>query len=153
MIEQLQNIKLQDKNQQQSLQHAIELGVPSMKNEEWKYTYYNKILQQGFTPTANLESQKDLPSLAEFIEANSVSSNRIVFVNGFFHNELSSLQNHPKINFWNSNNIKESNSKDFLIELNNALTTDGIFLEIGDNVIVEDIIEIFYIFVYKLNHV
>lgn len=145
MIEQLQNIKLQDKNQQQSLQHAIELGVPSMKNEEWKYTYYNKILQQGFTTTANLESLKNLSNLAEFIEANSVSPNRIVFDNGFFHNELSSLKNHPKINFWNSNNVKESNCKDFLIELNNALTTDGIFLEIGDNVIVEDLIEIFYI--------
>ncbi len=146
MIEQLKNIQLQDKNQQQSLLHAIELGIPSMKNEEWKYTYYNKILQQGFTPsTTNLASLEDLTGLTEFIEANSVSSNRIVFVNGFFHNELSSLQNHPKINFWNSNNANETNSKDFLIELNNALTTDGIFLEIGDNVVVDELIEIFYI--------
>ena len=136
-----------DEKQKASLQKAIALGVPSMKQEEWKYTYYNKILQQGFT-TTNLEGFKNLQGLKiekEFIDANSVSSNRIVFVNGIFHNELSTLVNHPKINFWDSNNATESNTNNFLIELNNALTTDGIFLEIGDNVVVDELIEIFYI--------
>ncbi|MBK8352140.1 MAG: Fe-S cluster assembly protein SufD [Saprospirales bacterium] len=136
-----------DEKQKASLQKAIALGVPSMKQEEWKYTYYNKILQQGFT-TTNLEGFKNLQGLKiekEFIDANSVSSNRIVFVNGIFHNELSTLINHPKINFWDSNNVTESNTNHFLIELNNALTTDGIFLEIGDNVVIDELIEIFYI--------
>ena len=136
-----------DEKQKASLQKAIALGVPSMKQEEWKYTYYNKILQQGFT-TTNLEGFKNLQGLKiekEFIDANSISTNRIVFVNGIFHNELSTLVNHPKINFWDSNNVTESNTKDFLIELNNALTTDGVFLEIGDNVVVDELIEIFYI--------
>ncbi|HUM50813.1 MAG TPA: Fe-S cluster assembly protein SufD [Chitinophagales bacterium] len=149
MIQQLENIfpTIQDEKQKTSLQHAISLGVPSMKQEEWKYTYYNKILQQGFT-TTNLEGFKNLQGLKiekEFIDANSVSTNRIVFVNGIFHNELSTLINHPKINFWDSNNVTESNTKDFLIELNNALTTDGVFLEIGDNVVIDELIEIFYI--------
>ena len=136
-----------DEKQKASLQKAIALGVPSMKQEEWKYTYYNKILQQGFT-TTNLEGFKNLQGLKiekEFIDANSISTNRIVFVNGIFHNELSTLVNHPKINFWDSNNAKESNTNHFLIELNNALTTDGIFLEIGDNVVMDELIEIFYI--------
>lgn len=148
MIQELENILPQIKNEQQkaSLQKAIELGVPSMKSEEWKYTYYNKILQQGFTPAIHLASLKDLPSVEkEFIDANSVSSNRIIFINGVFHNELSTLINHPNINFWNANNISENVSKDFLIELNNAFASDGIFMEIGDNVVVDEMIEIFYI--------
>ena len=89
-----------------------------MKQEEWKYTYYNKILQQGFT-TTNLEGFKNLQGLKiekEFIDANSISTNRIVFVNGIFHNELSTFVNHPKINFWDSNNATESNTNNFLIE-------------------------------------
>jgi Fe-S cluster assembly protein SufD len=144
MIQELENIlpTITDEKQKASLQKAITLGVPSMKQEEWKYTYYNKILQQGFTPSIkfqNIDIEK------EFIDANSVSSNRIIFVNGIFHNELSSLVNHPKINFWNANNISESTSKDFLIELNNAFASDGVFIEIGDNVIVDELIEILYI--------
>jgi len=150
MIQELENIlpTITDEKQKASLQKAIELGVPSMKLEEWKYTYYNKILQQGFTPISNLQGFKNLEDLEiekEFIDENSVSSNRIVFVNGIFHNELSNFINHPKINFWNANNSTESNSKDFLIELNNAFASDGVFIEIGDNVIVDELIEIFYI--------
>ena len=150
MIQELENIlpTITDEKQKASLQKAIELGVPSMKLEEWKYTYYNKILQQGFTPISNLQGFKNLEDLEiekEFIDENSVSTNRIVFVNGIFHNELSNFINHPKINFWNANNSTESNSKDFLIELNNAFASDGVFIEIGDNVIVDELIEIFYI--------
>jgi len=149
MIQELENIlpTITDEKQKASLQKAIALGVPSMKQEEWKYTYYNKILQQGFT----MQTSKGFETLStfavekEFLDANSVSTNRIIFVNGIFHNELSSIVNHPKINFWNANNITESTSKDFLIELNNAFASDGIFMEIGDHVIVEEIIEIFYI--------
>jgi Fe-S cluster assembly protein SufD len=147
MIQELEKIfpTLKDEHQKTSLEKAIAIGVPSMKQEEWKYTYYTKILQQGFTPAVVgvLDQQHIIEK--EFIEANSVSSNRIVFVNGIFHNELSTLVNHPEINFWDSNNVSESNTKDFLIELNNALTTDGIFLEIGNNVIIDELIEIFYI--------
>ncbi len=146
MIQELEIIlpQIKDEHQKASLQKAIELGVPSMKLEEWKYTYYNKILQQGFT--VNKQSSAYLQNIEkEFIDANSVSTNRIVFINGIFHNELSSLINQPKLNFWNANNVSENISKDFLIELNNAFASDGVFMEIGDNVIVDELIEIFYI--------
>jgi hypothetical protein len=136
MINELENILPSVKNDHQktSLQNAIAIGVPSMKNEEWKYTYYNKILQQGFIvdthsvavythSSAYLQQQIE----KEFIDEYAVSENRIVFVNGVFHNELSQFKSHPKINFWNSNNISENSTKDFLLELNNALATDGLF--------------------------
>ena len=135
---------IKNSHQQHSLQNAINIGFPTMKQEEWKYTYYNKILQQGFSfKTAEHTHTSSITK--EFIDANATSSNRIVFINGIFHNEFSSLVNHPKINFWNSNNATESNTAEFLVEINNALSTDGIFLEIGDHVIVDEPIEIFYL--------
>ncbi len=144
MKQELENILpiVKDKNQNASLQNAINIGVPSMKNEEWKYTYYNKILQQGFTPATQFE-RKEIAK--EFVEAHSISKNKLVFVDGIFHDELSVLINHPKINFWNQNNSSEINSNNFLIELNNALSVNGIFLEIGDQLIGDELIEIFYI--------
>ncbi len=150
MIQQLENIipLIKGEKQKASLQNAIAIGVPSMKNEEWKYTYYNKILQQGFVPAVNVKEVKnlfDVDDIATFIESNSVSENRIVFIDGVFHAELFQLINHPQINFWNSNNAVQSSSKDFLIELNNALASDGVFIEIGDNVTIDELIEIFYI--------
>ena len=138
MINELENILPSVKNDHQkaSLQNAIAIGVPSMKHEEWKYTYYNKILQQGFIVDTHIVAV-DTHSSAylqqqiekEFIDEYAVSENRIVFVNGVFHAELSQFNSHPKINFWNSNNISENSTKDFLLELNNALATDGVFLE------------------------
>lgn len=144
MKQELENIlpTIKDKNQKASLQNAIEIGIPSMKQEEWKYTYYNKILQQGFTPATQIERRE---IAKEFVEAHSISKNKLVFVDGIFHDELSVLINHPKINFWNQNNSSEINSNNFLIELNNALSVNGIFLEIGDQVIIDELIEIFYI--------
>ena len=147
MINELENIlpSLKNDHQKTSLQNAIAIGVPSMKQEEWKYTYYNKILQQGFTVDTHSCAYLQQEIEKEFIDEYAVSENRIVFVNGVFHNELSQFKSHPKINLWNSNNISENSTKDFLLELNNALATDGLFLEIGDGVICEELIEIFYI--------
>ncbi len=139
------NLSLVDEKRKASLQAAIDIGVPTMKNEEWKYTYYNKILQQGFTPSFAPNEQYKPNIDREFIEQNSVSENRIVFVNGIFHAELSSFISHPKINIWDSNNISSTISGEFLRELNNAFATDGLFLEIGDHVIADGLIELFYI--------
>lgn len=126
-----------------SLEKAIALGVPSMKQEEWKYTYYNKILQQGFIPSASPSAPVHIDK--DWVDTLSVSSRRIVFVNGAFHPELSTFVSHPGINLWNAANITDNNTSDFLLELNNAFAQDGLFLEVGERVIVEDLIEIFYI--------
>jgi Fe-S cluster assembly protein SufD len=153
IIEILKNTGVTDEMQKASLQNAISIGVPSMKNEEWKYTYYNKILQQGFIP-AKAERIKNVQEITipkEFIEENSVSENRIVFVNGIFHPELSSFINHPKINLWNSNNVSSKTTSDFLLEMNNALASDGVFLEVGDHVVANELIEIFYIHISTSN--
>jgi Fe-S cluster assembly protein SufD len=145
LIEILQNTlpAVNDSRQRASLEKAIALGVPTMKNEEWKYTYYHKVLQQGFTPDLAVSVKQ--PIDPAFIDAYAVSTNRIVFADGVFQPALSFLAQHPEINFWNSSNISENTTSDFLIELNNAFASDGVFLEIGNGVALEELIEIFYI--------
>jgi Fe-S cluster assembly protein SufD len=144
MIEKLENIipTLSSEDQQASLKQAIQLGIPSMKMEEWKYTYFQNILKNGFgIQTQPADTRID----TELVDAFSFSPNRIVFVDGKFHAELSHLEVNPKISFWNSANPEKSNSKDFLLELNNALATSGIFLDLADNLIMDQPIEIIYV--------
>ena len=140
---------IKDEKQKVSLERAISLGIPSMKNEEWKYTYFNKIIQN--IDTLNNAQLQEQAIKKEFIDEYSVSENRIIFVNGIFHSELSSFVTHPKINIWNSNNISANSTNEFLLELNNALASDGVFLEIGDHVELSELIEIFYINTHSSN--
>ncbi len=143
-LEILKNIQLKDKNQQQSLENAINIGSPSMKHEEWKYTYYNKIFQNTFEVSVDTknESQKIDAELVSLLQEEKY---KLVFVDGQFLAELSYFPQSQKFSFWNNNNVTESNSKDFLIELNNALVSDGAFIEIQDGFVEEENIGIYYI--------
>ncbi|QQR97465.1 MAG: Fe-S cluster assembly protein SufD [Sphingobacteriales bacterium] len=140
-----------DKKQQQSLLNAISIGIPSMKNEEWKYTYYNKIIDNNFS---NITSKADdayklsdgtIDEIKNHIETQFNATYKIVFVDGVFIAELSYIPNTPKFTFWNSNNIEEQATKDFLLELNNALSSDGININIDKSFEEEKAIAILYI--------
>ena len=143
-LEILKNIQLKDKNQQQSLENAISIGSPSMKHEEWKYTYYNKIFQNTFE--VNIDTKNENQKIdAELVPLLQEEKYKLVFVDGQFLAELSYFPQSQKFSFWNNNNVTESNSKDFLIELNNALVSDGAFIEIQDGFVEEENIGIYYI--------
>lgn len=139
MIDIIKNIKLDNPIQQASLENALKIGIPTMKNEEWKYTYYNNILKNNFNIPNNLNNKSTKT------EINSDAKYKLLFVDGKFKAELSYFPQSPKFTFWNSNNINENRSNDFLIELNNALANDGIFIEIQNNFVEEETIEIYYI--------
>lgn len=143
-LEILKNIQLKDKNQQQSLENAINIGSPSMKHEEWKYTYYNKIFQNPFE--VNIDTKNENQKIdAELVPLLQEEKYKLVFVDGQFIAELSYFPQSQKFSFWNNNNVTESDSKDFLLELNNALVSDGVFVEIQDGFIEEENIGIYYI--------
>jgi hypothetical protein len=76
---------------QAAMEQFLQLGIPSMKHEDWKYTYLQKILQKGFFP--GFITPADTPSLSQdaMTEINTPSSrNRIVLVDGQFNETLSS---------------------------------------------------------------
>ena len=56
-----------------------ELGFPTTKDEEWKYTNVAPIIKQGFTPSTSVTGEvTELASLAAPESRNS----QLVFVNG-----------------------------------------------------------------------
>ncbi len=65
-----------------------ELGFPTTKDEEWKYTNVASILKPGFTPASSAGSE--IADLASFAAPESKNS-QLVFVNGKLRADLSSL--------------------------------------------------------------
>lgn len=78
-------------------QWLAEQGLPSAKDEAWKYTRVAPILATPFQPAAPGGSrQLSAKSLERFAsDLNGSSGPRLVFVNGYFAAELSALQGLP----------------------------------------------------------
>lgn len=145
MLETLQNLKLDNKEQQHSLENVLNIGIPTMKQEEWKYTYYNKILQNNFDINGVVDKKStQIETLRDLVFPEN-QKYKLVFIDGTFNEELSSFPQSHKFTFYNSSNIENSNTKDFLVEFNNALVTDGIYIEIADGFMEEENIGIYYI--------
>lgn len=116
-----------------------EKGLPSRKNEEYKYTNLSKILERNFSEfNGNIESNTDLISLIP-----SLSDNQLVFVNGILSNKLSSynLPNGISVeNLENSNHAigdKIDTSSDEYLLLNTSSLKTGLSISVEKNAIIE----------------
>jgi Fe-S cluster assembly protein SufD len=65
-----------------------QLGFPTVKNEEWKYTNLAPFLKEKITPAPPVEVAAD--TVARFVYPET-ASNHVVLVNGFFNAQLSSV--------------------------------------------------------------
>ncbi len=124
-----------------------QLGLPSMKHEEWKYTYLAKILKKGFAPGYIQTDKAVLKSIADQLPAIAKDANRIVLVDGIFSSELSQInasEQYIITSLANSWNLEISASIDLfssltkgkkqaLTALNTALCQDGVFIEVSEN--------------------
>lgn len=68
---------------------AINQHFPYRKDEEWKYTHFEKVLKQGFVPGASIATthgakKEDLQDYAE-------ASYKVVLVNGVYNEALSTI--------------------------------------------------------------
>ena len=133
-----------------------EVGLPTVKDEDWKYT--------NIAPLSELEFQ--ISSQFELTEENQLkaycdpSEINIVFVNGVFSTKLSNLKNLPagvKITslaqavaasdpqistLLERHNLKNA---DAFVALNHALITDGAYIHINDKVVVDRLIHIVHV--------
>ncbi|MCO5231345.1 MAG: Fe-S cluster assembly protein SufD [Chitinophagales bacterium] len=129
---------------QKALQQFEQLGIPNMKNEEWKNTYLAKYLKKGFQPGLVKKDLSKTETIAEILPSLTENINRIVIIDGLFSQELSQI--HPSIQYnifstshcWsediqNANQIFSSltdEKKQSLTSLNTALSQDGVFIEV-----------------------
>ena len=137
-----------------------EHGFPTAKDEAWKYTRVAPILGIPFEPAE--PAARCALSLADVTElAGDFGGPRMVFVNGYFVNELSALKNLPegvKLSSLASVFAQESEALESLLQqrllrerpqaftaLNMALGEDGAFIRIPAHTTVEEPIHLVFI--------
>ncbi len=173
----LQNIKLIEQHSngstpeliklihEESIQKLIELGFPTQKVEDWKYTNVLSIVEKKFKPSNFTISWKNQDVIAKaklLLDRHPIisdlSSFQLVFIDGHYVNELSRI-NTTEIFELNSlrNSLKEkseilekhfnrySKIENGFNALNNLFFTDGIFVYVKDNVIEDEPIVVVFI--------
>jgi len=121
----------------------IDLGFPSLKNEEWKYTSLKKIIANNF----EIENQGEEITDQE-IKNNSLDlDNKVVFLNGELYQKPTisgvkiekNIDHSPKYN-------------DAITALNAALAENGYNITVSENTIVDKPLEILFLTKNKLEN-
>lgn len=124
-----------------------EKGLPSRKNEEYKYTNLTKILERNFSEyNGNTESNADLKSIIPLL-----SENQLVFVNGVLSNELSEYGLPKGISIENLEDSKHTIGRDIdtttdeYLLLNTSSLKTGIAISIEKSAVIENPIVLIHI--------
>lgn len=139
-----------------AFQSFQQLGFPTVKHEDWKYTNVMPLVKNGFDP-ATEKSELKGELLLDTIER--LKANRLVFVDGWFNEEYSELvddKQHlvisPMSHEQDSNGLvgrflgKQSGQrKDGFAAWNTAHFRDGAFISIPENVKLEHPVLLYHI--------
>lgn len=147
-----------------SLQRFAELGIPTLRDEEWKYTNLSALAKAPFhtidtsAPAANAVHLDNLQH--DGLTPADADSIRLVFVDGRYQAELSQLDapaNGIKVGnlaallgkggFAGEGALTQLAGFDdhALVALNTALFTDGAYVAIGDRTVVEKPIHLVFL--------
>lgn len=140
----------------QGLARFRELGVPTTKNEEWKYTDVAPITQRKFQLPVEMKFT-EIEQLGAHLNEQEVN---IVFINGAFVRELSNLD--KKIKGLTVKTVQPAiqeedraleqllkkyspDDETTFVALNRALATDGAYITIADNTVITEVIHIVHV--------
>ena len=145
-INKIKILNQKDKNfRLENLKLFNQQGFPTRNHEDWKFSDINQIFSKNFK---NLESFKNeiKPKSINFIK--EFDHNHILMVNGKLENSEFKFEdkNKIKIKSYNDSNYSLNNEENSLINLNNALSNNGLFLEVADNYRFEKAIIIYNVF-------
>jgi len=142
-----------------AFQRVAERGFPTARDEAWKYTHVGRILDVAFEP-AEASASPRLSSAAIDQLAGDLGGARLVFVNGYFSPQCSSLNKLPqgvKVESLASALAEEGESLEALLSrpfgeqthaftaLNAACAEDGAFVQIPANTVVEEPIHLVFL--------
>lgn len=147
------NTQLISERRKDAISNFEKLGFPTTKHEEWKYTNLIPVLKKDFNlgaPTSLTKSEID-KFLFEGLEANL-----IVFVNGYFSKELSSITSSEELvsikpfSEADSSLLEKYFSKSLTVNdaftyLNTAFAQSGVFIRIPKNKVVDKPIVLHFI--------
>lgn len=132
------------------------LGLPTLKDEEWKYTDVSPIAAKKF----RIAEKAEIAETKEFNDYISETDIAVVFVNGFFSEKYSQIDRLPKnVSILSFADIKAEkkqgaslllsepapSNEDAFAALNRALLQDGLVIDIADKVICDKLIHIVHI--------
>ncbi len=134
-------------------------NFPTQKNEEWKYTDVSSITKQNFVPAVNSQELKTTKEEIEKYLFKDIDCYLLVFVNGIYKEELSSINDLPdgviisnlkKLAKENSVLIEKYLGKLAVIEnafnsLNTAYSVDGLVVFVPEGKVVEKPIQVLYL--------
>lgn len=145
-----------NKSRREGLKRFEEQGLPTTKHEEWKYTDIKPIVKHSFS-FARPEKPLDRAAFKKYISQNDIN---IVLVNGVLSEELSDIAKLPKgvsiaalPEALKSRGDKIKSVIDRFtpdletpfMALNQALSKDGLFVEIAAGTVSERLIHILHI--------
>ena len=125
-----------------ALDQAIAVGLPTQRNEQWKYTSLRALSARRFTAPAvelaiiNAETLKTV---------SAIPSPRIVFINGIFDPAISSLSNLPEgfsvqteVSSHSSDQSRFANAYEIFARLNTVIARQGMQINVGKNIAVDN---------------
>jgi Fe-S cluster assembly protein SufD len=133
------------------------LGLPSKRQEHWKYTDLKNIINNNFSDLQIIKDKKNTTYDKKFL-IEDFEHNKIILLNGNFLDSDFNFENDKKINIKSLKsvfeNIKEfkkikdyfNDDQNSMISLNHALVNDGIILDIDDNYILKKPLVIYNLF-------
>lgn len=139
-----------------SLSRFTQLGIPTVKDEEWKYTNLTALAQHTF----DVATEGKLVELDAFKSYCSADEINIVFVNGIFSKELSNVDKLPtgiiisslqKAVIHNGRQIEQLLAKYDIkdeaafVALNEALSGQGTYVHIPTKTICKELIHIVHV--------
>jgi Fe-S cluster assembly protein SufD len=135
---------------EQAYNEFEKLGLPTTKNEEWKYTNLKALANKDFESTC--VSSGNVKAFLQSALLNKITANKLVFVNGTFNLELSEIiEKDNSIFITNLAKARSLHTEIFtqhfgkyaniennaLNSLNTALLSDGAFIYVPTNKTVE----------------
>ena len=143
----------------EAMERFSELGFPTTRNEEWKFTSVAPLAKIPFAPAAHEDPAQNPKDLAKAWLGEDLR-NRLVFVNGHFSESLSSIGALPRGVLVGSLAAALQQGDSFLEEhltryaayrnhafvaLNTALWQDGAYLRIPKGIVVEEPVLLLYV--------
>lgn len=140
----------------EAMNHFTQLGIPTVKHEEWKYTNVAPILKNDFRTDNSLLNLTENDVRPFYLTGKE--SIRLVFENGRFNQSLSTVpdQLNGAIIGNLATHCEHPIAKEHLtkhasfvqasfIALNTAFVNEGAFIYIPDNVVLEEAIQLIYV--------
>ena len=138
----------------ESIKVFEENGFPNKKLEDWKYTSLNKILKHDYSVFPKQDSALEYREVKKYF-IHDIDTFKVVFIDGKYSSHLSDTThdgmdiclmsaalNKPKYRIIIENYFNKANSGDSLSSLNTAFSSEGAYIHIPKNKLVQKPIQI-----------